>query len=96
MQDRPQGLHTPLSAGGGGQSAGEAQLLAFARVFLKDPGVVVLYGVGGFVYAFSAQRLLPRLGEGGFVLTGGLALAAPPRLGAGLLHLDLLRRHPRR
>ena len=28
--------------GNGGLSAGEAQLLAFARVFLKDPGLVVL------------------------------------------------------
>jgi ATP-binding cassette subfamily B protein len=42
VQARPQGLDTPLAAGGGGQSAGEAQLLAFARVFLKDPGLVVL------------------------------------------------------
>jgi ATP-binding cassette subfamily B protein len=38
---QPQGLETVL-AGGGGLSAGEAQLLAFARVFLKDPGLVVL------------------------------------------------------
>ena len=35
------GLDTVLVAGGG-LSAGEAQLLAFARVFLKDPGLVVL------------------------------------------------------
>jgi ABC-type multidrug transport system fused ATPase/permease subunit len=35
------GLDTVL-AGGGGLSAGEAQLLAFARVFLRDPGVVLL------------------------------------------------------
>jgi ATP-binding cassette subfamily B protein len=38
----PDGLDTMLSAGGGSLSAGEAQLLAFARVFLKDPGLVVL------------------------------------------------------
>ena len=38
----PAGLDTPLGAGGTGLSAGEAQLLAFARVFLRDPGVVVL------------------------------------------------------
>ncbi len=38
---QPQGLQTVLAAGGG-LSAGEAQLLAFARVFLKDPGLVVL------------------------------------------------------
>ena len=42
VQARPQGLDTVLAGGGGGQSAGEAQLLAFARVFLKDPGLVVL------------------------------------------------------
>jgi ATP-binding cassette subfamily B protein len=35
------GLDTPL-AGGSGLSAGEAQLLAFVRVFLKDPGLVIL------------------------------------------------------
>jgi ABC-type multidrug transport system fused ATPase/permease subunit len=38
----PQGLDTLLAADGGGLSAGEAQLLAFARVFLKDPGLVIL------------------------------------------------------
>lgn len=35
------GLDTPL-AGGAGLSAGEAQLLAFVRAFLKDPGLVIL------------------------------------------------------
>jgi ATP-binding cassette, subfamily B, bacterial len=38
----PDGLDTVLEAGGGGLSAGEGQLLAFARIFLADPGVVVL------------------------------------------------------
>jgi ABC-type multidrug transport system fused ATPase/permease subunit len=38
----PDGLETTLEAGGGGLSAGEAQLLAFARVFLTDPGLVIL------------------------------------------------------
>ncbi len=36
----PQGLDTPLAPDG--LSAGEAQLLAFARVFLRDPGLVIL------------------------------------------------------
>jgi ABC-type multidrug transport system fused ATPase/permease subunit len=39
---QPQGLDTHLQAGGVGLSAGEAQLLAFVRVFLRDPGLVVL------------------------------------------------------
>ena len=38
----PDGLDTFVRAGGGNLSAGEAQLLAFARVFLKDPGLVIL------------------------------------------------------
>lgn len=38
----PKGLNTILESGGAGLSAGEAQLLAFARIFLRDPGVVVL------------------------------------------------------
>jgi ATP-binding cassette, subfamily B, bacterial len=38
----PEGLDTELGAGGDGLSAGEAQLLSFARVFLKDPGLVIL------------------------------------------------------
>jgi ABC-type multidrug transport system fused ATPase/permease subunit len=36
------GLETRLGAGGTGLSAGEAQLVAFARVFLADPALVVL------------------------------------------------------
>ncbi|MEM7333546.1 MAG: ABC transporter ATP-binding protein [Chloroflexota bacterium] len=38
----PQGLDTFLGADGGLLSAGEAQLLAMARIFLKDPGLVIL------------------------------------------------------
>jgi len=39
---REVGLDTVLGPGGQGLSAGEQQLLAFARVFLQDPGVVIL------------------------------------------------------
>ena len=38
----PNGLDTELVAGSGGLSAGQAQLLAFTRIFLKNPGVVIL------------------------------------------------------
>jgi ABC-type multidrug transport system fused ATPase/permease subunit len=38
----PEGLDTELVSGGGGLSAGEAQLLAFTRIFLQDPGLVIL------------------------------------------------------
>jgi len=42
VQSLPMGLEAKLSAGSLALSAGEAQLLAFARVFLKDPGLVIL------------------------------------------------------
>jgi len=41
-QSLPEGLETVLESGGRGLSAGEAQLLAFTRVFLRDPGLVIL------------------------------------------------------
>ena len=41
LQSLPHGLDTILT-GGGGLSAGEAQLLAFSRVFLRNPGLVIM------------------------------------------------------
>lgn len=38
----PEGLDTELQSDGGGLSAGEAQLLAFIRVFLKEPSLVIM------------------------------------------------------
>ncbi|GCE11437.1 ABC transporter ATP-binding protein [Tengunoibacter tsumagoiensis] len=38
----PEGLDTLLGSDGEGLSAGEAQLLAFTRVFLHNPGLVIL------------------------------------------------------
>jgi ATP-binding cassette subfamily B protein len=38
----PNGLDTRLEAGGAGLSAGQAQLLAFTRIFLRRPGLVIL------------------------------------------------------
>ncbi|MBP8003149.1 MAG: ABC transporter ATP-binding protein [Chloroflexi bacterium] len=42
FKSMPKGLDTKLAAGGRGLSAGEAQLLAFTRVFLKDPGLIIM------------------------------------------------------
>ena len=41
-QSLPEGLDSMLSTGGSGLSAGEAQLLAFTRIFLKNPAIIVL------------------------------------------------------
>ena len=42
LESLPDGLDTMLESGSGGLSAGQSQLLAFCRIFLADPGVVVL------------------------------------------------------
>ena len=41
-QSLPEGLDSLLAPGGSDLSAGQAQLLAFVRVFLKDPRLVIL------------------------------------------------------
>jgi len=42
LRELPRGLDTALGLGGTGLSAGQAQMLACARVFLCDPDVVIL------------------------------------------------------
>ena len=42
LDELPDGLDARLGSGGRGLSAGEAQLVALARVFLEDPGLVIL------------------------------------------------------
>jgi ATP-binding cassette subfamily B protein len=53
----PDGLDTRLAPHGGGLSAGEAQLLAFARVFLKDPGLVILDEASARLDPATEQRI---------------------------------------
>ncbi|HEU0002067.1 MAG TPA: ABC transporter ATP-binding protein [Ktedonobacteraceae bacterium] len=42
LRELPRGLDTPLLAGGAGISAGQAQVLACARILLRDPDLVIL------------------------------------------------------
>lgn len=63
----PDGFDTLLGPGGAGASAGEAQLVAFARVFLRDPGLVVLDEAAARVDPASEARIeraVTRLLEG--------------------------------
>lgn len=65
-QGLPQGLDTMLISSGG-LSAGESQLLAFARVFLKDPDLVVLDEASSRLDPATERRLeraVDRLLEG--------------------------------
>jgi ATP-binding cassette, subfamily B, bacterial len=61
------GLDTVLEGGGKGLSAGEAQLLAFTRVFLRDPRLVVLDEASSRLDPATEQlleRAIDRLLEG--------------------------------
>ena len=64
----PQGLETKLAPGGGDLSAGEAQLLAFARILLRDPGLVILDEATSRLDPLTENRLeraIDRLLRGG-------------------------------
>ena len=53
----PQGLDTKLETGSRSLSAGEAQLLAFTRVFLKNPGLVILDEASSRLDPATEQKL---------------------------------------
>ncbi len=73
----PDGLDTELPAGGGGLSAGQAQLLAFARVFLRDPGLVILDEASSRLDP-ATERLLERAMDR--LLAGRTAIVIAHRL----------------
>jgi len=53
----PEGLNTQLDTGSRSLSAGEAQLLAFTRVFLRNPGLVILDEASSRLDPATEQRL---------------------------------------
>lgn len=59
----PDGLDTLLASGGGGLSAGEAQLLAFARVFLTNPALVILDEASSRLDPLTEQRIEEAIGK---------------------------------
>jgi ABC-type multidrug transport system fused ATPase/permease subunit len=59
----PSGLDTRLEPTSAGMSAGEAQLLAFARVFLRNPGLVILAEASSRLDP-GTERLLERAVDG--------------------------------
>jgi ATP-binding cassette subfamily B protein len=74
----PQGLDTELEAGAGGLSAGEAQLLAFARVFLRDPGLVILDEASARLDPATEQRIERAVDQ---LLAGRTGIVIAHRLG---------------
>lgn len=77
VQKQPAGLNTMLAGEGSGLSAGEAQLLALARVFLKDPGLVILDEASSRLDP-ATERLLERALDN--LLAGRTAIIIAHRL----------------
>lgn len=78
VEGLPEGLDTRLAAGGAGLSAGEAQLLALARVFLRDPAVVVLDEASSRLDPGTERRLEQALDR---LLAGRTGIIIAHRLG---------------
>lgn len=80
----PNGLDTLLASGGTGLSAGQAQLLAFARAFLRDPGLIILDEASSRLDPATERQLEQALGR---LLHGRTAIIIAHRL-ATLEHVD--------
>jgi ATP-binding cassette subfamily B protein/ATP-binding cassette subfamily C protein len=78
----PKGLDTELEGGGKGLSAGEAQLLAFARVFLRNPGLVILDEASSRLDPATERRIEHAIDE----LLYGTDPAAPRRTAIIIAH----------
>lgn len=74
----PDGLDTVLAAGGSGLSAGQAQLLAFARAFLRDPGLIILDEASSRLDPATERQLEQALTQ---LLKGRTAIIIAHRLG---------------
>ncbi|GER86142.1 helicase [Dictyobacter vulcani] len=72
------GLDTMLAANGGGLSAGEAQLLAFTRVFLRDPGLIILDEASSRLDPVTEQLIEKAISR---LLAGRTAIIIAHRLG---------------
>jgi ABC-type multidrug transport system fused ATPase/permease subunit len=74
----PSGLDTHLEGGGRSLSAGEAQILALTRVFLRDPGLVILDEASARLDPATEQRLERAIDR---LLEGRTAIIIAHRLG---------------
>ena len=74
MQSLPESLDTMLEAGGAGLSAGQAQLLAFCRIYLRNPGLVILDEASSRVDP-ATEQLIERAVDGLLANRTGIIIA---------------------
>lgn len=87
FNELPAGLDTMLKSGGQGLSAGEAQLLAFTRVFLRDPHLVILDEASSRLDPATEQLLERAIDR---LLYGRTAIIIAHRLGTAQRADDIL------
>ena len=87
LERLPEGLDTALETGGRSMSAGEAQLLAFARVFLRDPGLVILDEASSRLDPATERRIERAMDR---LLDGRTAIIIAHRLGTVARADDIL------
>lgn len=63
IQDLPDGLDTEVGARGGGVSMGQRQLVALARVLLKDPSILILDEATASVDPFTETQIQEALDD---------------------------------
>jgi ATP-binding cassette subfamily B protein len=83
----PDGLDSVLAAGGGGLSAGEAQVLAFTRVFLRNPGLIILDEASSRLDPATEQLIERAVGR---LLAGRTGIIIAHRLATVLRADDIL------
>jgi len=83
----PDGLDTPLGSGDVGLSAGQAQVLACARIFLRDPAVVILDEASSRLDPATEQLVHTALGR---LLAGRTGIVVAHRLSTIALADDIL------
>jgi ABC-type multidrug transport system fused ATPase/permease subunit len=77
LRELPHGLDTRLGPGGAGLSAGQAQVLACARILLRDPDLVILDEASSRLDPATERLLQSALGR---LLTGRTAIIVAHRL----------------
>ena len=87
FQKLGEGLNTVLDANGGGLSAGEAQLLAFVRVFLRNPDLVILDEASSRLDPITEQLMERAIGK---LLTNRTCIIIAHRLGTVLRADEIL------
>ena len=73
----PHGYHTMLAEKGEGLSAGEKQMLSFARIMLKDPRILILDEATSSIDSQTEERIQQALGT---ILKGRTAFVVAHRL----------------